>query len=159
MRDAQVRFPAQGLGPAQGVANPLPQHPGKEAAEQFVAQVVDELHRLFLHRVEEAVAVDELGFAAGEGVEEARQILGRDCQVREVPSADMAARLRNVRFPAIALDVGAGSSRCKRTGRPFSAGFQWRNLTPHVVPCRHTTWQRVVVLKPSDDRSKSEEKM
>jgi hypothetical protein len=49
------------------------------------------------------------------------------------------------------------TSRCKRTGRPFAAGFQWTNLTPHVVPCRHTTWQRVVVLKPSDDRSKSEE--
>ena len=51
------------------------------------------------------------------------------------------------------------TSCCKRTGRPFAAGFQWTNLTPHVVPCRHTTWQRVVVLKPSDDRSKSEEKM
>jgi hypothetical protein len=32
-----------------------------------------------------------------------------------------------------------------------AARSQLRNLTPHVVPRRHTTQQRAVVLKPSGD--------
>jgi hypothetical protein len=59
---------------------------------------------------------------------------------------------------------GAGLE-CQRTQAPASkicsvarARLQLTNLTPHVVPCRHITWQRFDVLKPSTDKSKSEEK-
>jgi hypothetical protein len=43
--------------------------------------------------------------------------------------------------------------------QPLHHGVQaWlrsKNSTPHVFPSLHTTWQRFVVLKPSNDRSNS----
>jgi hypothetical protein len=94
---------------------------------------------------------------------------------RLVANAANTPGMSGIHFPAAVL-VSTGRSAafmdapqaddvlqiCDAARQPAITVCRWlhqTNLTPHLVPCRHTTWHRVVVLKPSNDRSRSVEKM
>jgi len=64
----------QDFGPTEGVSNRLLEQPREQLAEEPVAHVVDELHRPFLHRIDEAGPVDKAAFAGGQGIKESRQV-------------------------------------------------------------------------------------
>src|SRR6266852_2520490 len=80
-RQPPVGVAPEHLGAAEGVLDAPPENPGEGEAEELVARHVQQAHRLVLHRVDEARAVDELALAFGDGEVELGQILRRHGQV------------------------------------------------------------------------------
>ena len=66
-------------------------------------QEIDKAHRLLLHRIDEANAVNELAVTAGQGIEKAREILRRNGHVGVENHQDVAARRVKPRAYGIAL--------------------------------------------------------
>src|SRR5712691_8312007 len=64
--DSLVVLLQQHLGPAERVPDRLLEQPGEEDTEEPVPEVVDDLHRLLFHRVDEAGAIDEAALAGGD---------------------------------------------------------------------------------------------
>jgi len=81
-------------------------------------------------------------------------IIDAQCQTNK-PNCFLSVELRIIAMAQ--NDVHRMQSATFRAS-PSAARVQLTNLTPHVVPRRHTTWQRFDVKKPSTDKSKSEEK-
>jgi hypothetical protein len=88
--DLEVVFAGEDLGAAERVFDALAEEPGESQAEEFIGDHVEELHGLFLHRVDEAGAVGELGFAAGDGLVKLGELLGRHGEVGVEDHEDVA---------------------------------------------------------------------
>lgn len=65
-----IVFAEHYLGAAEGILNGGLQHPGEKRAKEMIAKGVEQTHRAFLHRVDQAHTVYELTFACGNGAVE-----------------------------------------------------------------------------------------
>src|SRR5688572_8918416 len=59
-RDGLIILPPHYFGAAQRIFDGLAQEPGKGQTEKLIAQQVEETHRLFLHRVNQARTVGKV---------------------------------------------------------------------------------------------------
>jgi len=129
--DPGVVGPPEHLGAAEGVLDVLSQKPAEKDAEYLVRAHVQELHRLFLHRVHEAGAVREFGAAGNDRLVEFGEFLGGHREVRVENHEEIALSDRESRPNGITL-AAAGLAECAYPAFGMSGG-DLLDLFPGIV--------------------------
>src|SRR5271157_2225508 len=102
-RQLLIPGPPEDLGTAEAVLDRLADERAQEQGEKAIAQQVEEAHGLGVHSVNQAATIDELTFAADEGIVEVDEILRRHAGIRVQNHEDIALGLRETQPHCIAL--------------------------------------------------------
>ena len=129
--DGFVVRAAQDFGSAEGVFHGLTEEPGEDEAKGFVGAEIEKLHRLFVHRVDEAHAVGEFGAAARDHVVEFGEILGWHREIGVEDHQDIARRDRETGAHGVALALAGLLEDFDLTLR--ICGGDFLDLRPRIV--------------------------
>src|SRR3989304_8111966 len=91
-RDRLIVFPKHRLRAAQSIGEALADQVTEDACKKTVAEQIERLHGVLLHRIDEPGAVDHFAFSTSDGVIKLRQGFGGHCEIGVQDNDDFAAR-------------------------------------------------------------------